>query len=162
MINRFFKKTSLLVALLMVCGVAGLRAQTLDEAITATSNEQYDKADQILQDLAKKSPSSKVYYRLGENTMLNFFADTISNSLKVVADEAKQQFEKGIALNASDPLNYVGLAKVAAYLGDQSTAAQMRVKAKSFLLPYKKVTKIPNAPEYAFTLAKLAESYIVF
>jgi tetratricopeptide (TPR) repeat protein len=30
------------------------------------------------------------------------------------------------------------------------------------LLPYKKVTKIPNAADYALTLAKLAESYIVF
>lgn len=150
------------MALLIVCGVAGLKAQTLDEAITATNNEQYDKAEQILQDLAKKSPSSKVYFRLGENTLLNFFADTISNSLKVVAAEAKQQFEKGIASNASDPLNYVGLAKVAAYLGDNQTAADMRQKAKSFLLPYKKVTKIPNPQEYAFTLAKLAESYIVF
>jgi len=162
MINRFFKKTSLILALLMICGVAGLRAQTLDEAITATNNEQYDKAEQILQDLAKKSPDSKIYYRLGENTLLNFFADTISNSLKVVAAEAKQQYEKGISLNANDPFNYVGLAKVASYLGDQATATQMRLKAKSFLLPYKKVTKIPNAPDYAFTLAKLAESYIVF
>jgi tetratricopeptide (TPR) repeat protein len=162
MINRFFKKTSLILILLFVCGVAGLRAQTLDEAITATNNEQYDKAEQILQDLAKKSPSSKVFYRLGENTMLNFFADTISNSLKAVAAEAKQQFEKGIAANASDPLNYVGLAKVAAYLGDNQAAADMRAKAKSFLLPYKKVSKIPNPQDYALTLAKLAESYIVF
>jgi tetratricopeptide (TPR) repeat protein len=79
-----------------------------------------------------------------------------------VAAEAKQQFEKGISLNANDPFNYVGLAKVAAYLGDQPTAVQMRQKAKSFLLPYKKVTKVPNAADYALTLAKLAESYIVF
>lgn len=162
MINRIFRNTSLILALLLLCGVAGLRAQTLDEAVRAMNNEQYDKADQILQDLAKKSPDSKIYYRLGENTLLNFFADTISNSLKVVAAEAKQQFEKGISLNANDPFNYVGLAKVAAYLGDQATAVQMRQKAKSFLLPYKKVTKIPNAPDYALTLAKLAESYIVF
>jgi len=162
MITRFFKKTFLILALLVVCGVAGLRAQTLDEAITAMHNEQYDKADQILNDLAKKTPDSKIYYRLGENTMLNFFADTISNSLKVVGAEAKQQFEKGISLNPNDPFNYIGLAKVASYLGDQQTAAQMRLKAKSFLLPYKKVTKIPNAGDYALTLAKLAESYIVF
>jgi tetratricopeptide (TPR) repeat protein len=162
MINRFYKKSFFLLTLLILCGVVGLKAQTLDEAITATNNEQYDKADQILQDLAKKSPSSKVYFRLGENTMLNFFADTISNSLKVVAAEAKQQFDKGISINANDPLNYVGLAKVAAYLGDQQTANEMRQKAKSFLLPYKKVSKIPNPQEYAFTLAKLAESYIVF
>ena len=162
MITRFIKKFSIVLMLLMVFGAAGLRAQTLEEAITATHNEQFDKADQILQNLAKSAPSSQVYYRLGENTMLNFMSDTISNSLKVVAAEAKQQFEKGIALAPNDPLNYVGLAKVASYLGDQRTADQMRAKAKSFLLPYKKVSKIPNPQEYARTLAKLAESYIVF
>lgn len=162
MISHLFKRTLFILALVMLFGVSGLKAQTLEEAITATNNEQYDKADQILLNLAKSAPSSKIYYRLGENTLLNFFADSISNSLKVVAAEAKSQYEKGISLNASDPLNYVGLAKVAAYLGDNATAEQMRAKAKGLLLPYKKVTKIPNAKEYAYTLAKLAESYIVF
>jgi tetratricopeptide (TPR) repeat protein len=162
MINRLFSKASVILTLLVLFSVAGLRAQTLEEAITATNNEQYDKADQILQNLAKTAPSSKIYYRLGENTLLNFFSDSISNSLKVIAVEAKQQFDKGIALSPNDPLNYVGLAKVASYLGDQKTATEMRAKAKSFLLPYKKVSKIPNPAEYAYTLAKLAESYIVF
>ena len=162
MITRFIKKISIVLTLIMVLGAAGLKAQTLEEAITATHNELFDKADQILQNLAKSAPSSQIYYRLGENTMLNFMSDTISNSLKVVAAEAKQQFEKGIALAPNDPLNYVGLAKVASYLGDEQTADQMRSKAKSLLLPYKKVSKIPNPQEYARTLAKLAESYIVF
>lgn len=162
MITRFIKKTSIALTLIMVFGAAGLKAQTLEEAITATHNEQFDKADQILRNLAKSAPTSQIYYRLGENTMLNFLSDTISNSLKVVAAEAKQQFEKGIAISPNDPLNYVGLAKVASYLGDQKTADQMRLKAKSFLPPYKKVSKIPNPQEYARTLAKLAESYIIF
>jgi tetratricopeptide (TPR) repeat protein len=162
MINRFFIKTSIILVVAMICNFTGLKAQTIDDAITATNNEQYDKADEILLNLAKSAPSSKVYYRLGENILLNFFSDSISNSLSVVAAEAKAQFEKGIALTPNDPLNYVGLAKVAAYLGDQSGADQMRVKARSFLAPYKKVTKIPNPKEYAYTLAKLAESYIVF
>ena len=162
MITPFLKKTFLILALIVISGVAGLKAQTLDEAITAMNNERYDKADEILQDLAKKSASSKIYYLLGENTLLNFFADTISNSQKAVMAEAKGLFDKGIALNANDPFNYIGLAKVASYSGDQQSATQMRLKAKSFLLPYKKVTKIPNAADYALTLAKLAESYIVF
>jgi tetratricopeptide (TPR) repeat protein len=162
MITPFLKKTFLILALIVIGGVAGLKAQTLDEAITAMNNERYDKADEILQDLAKKSASSKIYYLLGENTLLNFFADTISNSQKAVMAEAKDLFDKGIALNANDPFNYIGLAKVASYSGDQQSATQMRLKAKSFLLPYKKVTKIPNAADYALTLAKLAESYIVF
>jgi tetratricopeptide (TPR) repeat protein len=162
MITRLLKKASLILTLVMLFGVAGIQAQTLEDAITATNNEQFDKADLILQSLAKSAPSSKLFYRLGENTMLNFFSDTISSSLKVITEEAKQQFEKGIAISPSDPLNYVGLAKVASYAGDQAKATQLRAKAKSFLLPYKKVSKIPNPQEYAYTLAKLAESYIVF
>ena len=162
MINSLFKKASVILTLLVLCSISGLKAQTLEDAIIATNNEQYDKADQILQSLSKSAPSSKVYYRLGENTLLNFFSDSISNSLKVIAIEAKQAFDKGIALSPNDPLNYVGLAKVASYLGDQKTATDMRAKARSFLLPYKKVTKILNPQEYAYTLAKLAESYIIF
>ncbi len=162
MINRFFIKTSLILVFTVVCSVTGLKAQTIDDAITATNNEQYDKAEEILQALAKSAPTSKVYYRLGENTMLNYFADSISNSLSVVAAEAKKYYEKGISLTPNDPINYVGLAKVASYMGDNQTADQMRVKARSFLPPYKKITKIPNPQEYAYTLAKLAESYIVF
>ena len=38
----------------------------------------------------------------------------------------------------------------------------MRTKAKSYLLPYKNIKKmVPPAPEYAFALAKIAESYII-
>ncbi len=162
MISYFFKRTFVVLAVVVLCGASGLKAQTIEAAITATQNEQYDKAEQILLDLTKSAPTSKVYYRLGENTLLNFFSDTISNSPKIVAAEASGYFEKGIALTPNDPINYVGLAKVSAYLGDNTKAAELRAKAKSFLLPYKKVTKIPNPQEYAYTLAKLAESYIVF
>ncbi len=164
MINRFFIKTTAILSLVLISSLTGLRAQTtdLDKAITATKNERYDRADSILQIVAKNAPTSKVYFMLGENTLFNFFSDSISNSLKAITTEAKEYFNKGVTLNANDPLNYVGLARVASLTGDKNTAEQMRLKAKSFLLPYKKVSKIPNPKEYAYTLAKLAESYIVF
>ena len=94
--------------------------------------------------------------------MLDYFADTISNSLTEYTSKAKETFQKGVNANQSEPLNYVGLAKVANYLGDENTAAEMRAKAKSYLPAYKKITKkmIPPAKEYAFALAKIAESYI--
>ena len=51
------------------------------------------------------------------------------------------------------------MAKVAFYLGDDKTAAEMRAKARGLLLPYKNLKRInPPAPEYAFALAKIAES----
>jgi tetratricopeptide (TPR) repeat protein len=66
-----------------------------------------------------------------------------------------------VEANPNDPLNYIGLAKVAYFTNDAKTAAEMRAKAKSLLLPYKNIKKIsPPAKDYAFALAKIAESYI--
>jgi len=141
---------------------SNIQAQDLNSAILLTRSEQYDKAESMLQELIKKEPgNSKNYFHLGENYLLGYFADTISNSLAVATKEAKEIYQKGVSANPNDPLNYIGLAKVASYLGDENTAIQMRAKAKSFLLPYKKIKKIsPPAKEYAYTLAKIAESYI--
>jgi tetratricopeptide (TPR) repeat protein len=137
-------------------------SQDIDAAIQLSRSEQYDKAEIALKELIQKEPAnSKNYFYLGENYLLDYFSDTISNSLAVAAKLAKETYEKGVSANPNDPLNYVGLAKVAYYLNDDKTAEEMRAKAKSFLLPYKNIRKIvPPAKEYAFTLAKIAESYI--
>ncbi|NSW94142.1 MAG: tetratricopeptide repeat protein, partial [Bacteroidales bacterium] len=141
---------------------ANLNAQDLNSAIQLTRSEQFDKAAEALNALIKKEPNnSKYYFYLGENHLLEYFNDTISNSLVVATKAAKEVFEKGVSANPNDPLNYVGLAKVAYYLGDDKTANEMRAKARSFLLPYKKIKKIsPPAKDYAYALAKIAESYI--
>jgi tetratricopeptide (TPR) repeat protein len=162
--NKLSFKSVLLIAgiFCMLFGI-NVKAQTLTNAITYSKNEQYDKADSLFQQLIKAEPgNSKLYFYYGENTLLNFFSDTISNSLTVVAKDAGDLFNKGVTVNASDPLNYVGLAKVAFYVGEDAKAQDMRNKAKSLLPPYKKASKILNPKEYAFTLAKLAESFIRF
>jgi tetratricopeptide (TPR) repeat protein len=157
-------KSALLLAVLFcsVC-VGSLKAQTLSEAITCTKNEQYDNAEELFKKLIKSDPvNSKIYFFNGENILLNYFSDTISNPLNIAAKEAKDLFDKGVSVNPAEPLNYVGLARVSFYLGDNAKADEMRAKAKSLLPPYKKVSKIPNPKDYAFTLAKIAESYIRF
>jgi tetratricopeptide (TPR) repeat protein len=162
--NKYNFKMNLLVAVffIMVCGMS-VQGQTLDGAITLQKNEQYDEAEKLFQQLIKAEPgNSKLYFHYGENSLLNYFADTISNSLAATAKEAADLFNKGVTANATDPLNYVGLAKVAFYQGDKAKADEMRAKAKSLLPPYKKVTKIENPQAYAYTLGKLAESYIRF
>jgi len=163
MIMRSIKWKLLPAALIcMVCGT-GLKAQSLQEAITFTKNEAYDKAEAMFQQLIKSEPgNSKLYFHYGENVLLNFFADTISNSLTASTKEAADIFNKGIQANASDPLNYVGLARVAFYQGDAAKADELRTKARSLLPPYKKITKIADPKNYAYTLGKLAESYILF
>lgn len=163
MIKINFKSALLSAGILCTLCVGGLKAQTLGEAITYTKNEQYDKAEELFQQLTKNDPAnSRNYFYYGENTLLNYFSDTISSPLNIAAKEAKALFDKGVAANPAEPLNYVGLARVAFYLGDDAKAEEMRVKANSLLPPYKKVTKIANPKDYAFTLAKIAESYIRF
>jgi tetratricopeptide (TPR) repeat protein len=160
--KRLILRPAIFLAILLTGFSFNIKAQDLKTAISLTKSEQYDKALAMYQDLIKKEPAnSKNYFFLGENYLLDYFADTISNSLTVAAKSAKEIYEKGVSANASDPLNYVGLAKVAFYTGDTKTAADMRAKARSLLLPYKNIKKIvPPAPEYAFALAKIAESYI--
>jgi tetratricopeptide (TPR) repeat protein len=155
------KPAVLLAGVFAFLTINNLKAQDLAAAIQLTRSESYDKAKEMYQELVKKEPgNSKNYFYLGENYLLEYFSDTISNSLVVTMKDAKEAYDKGVSANPSDPLNYVGLAKVASYLGDEAKADEMRAKAKSFLLPYKNIKKInPPAQDYAFALAKIAESY---
>lgn len=160
--KRLILRPAILLAGFLTAFSVNIKGQDLAAATLLTRSEQYDKAQAMFQELIQKEPAnSKNYFFLGENYLLDYFADTISNSLTVAAKAAKEVYQKGVNANASDPLNYIGLAKVAFYQGDVKTAAEMRAKAKSFLLPYKNIKKIvPPANEYAFALAKIAESYI--
>lgn len=155
------KKGVLLTGACSALLAISLQAQDLNSAIQLTKSESYDKAAEAYKALVQKEPgNSKNYYYFGENYLLEYFSDTISNSLAAATKAAKEMYDKGVSANASDPLNYVGLAKVAYYLDDDAKANEMRNKAKSFLLPYKSLKKInPPAKEYALTLAKIAESY---
>ncbi len=160
--KRLILKPGLLLAGLTALFTINLQAQDLASATLLTRSEQYDKAEEMLKQLIQKEPgNSKYYFYLGENYLADYYADTISNSLTVAVKSAQEYYDKGVKANPNDPLNYIGLAKIAGFANDEKTAAEMRAKAKSFLLPYKNIKKIvPAAPEYAFTLAKIAESYI--
>ena len=160
--KRLFLKPGLILAGLLTVVALNSKAQDLNSATALTRSEQYDKAEAMFKELISKEPAnSKNYFFFGENMLADYFADTISNSLTVATQAAKDMFEKGVNANPNDPLNYIGLAKVAFFQGDDKTAGEMRAKAKSFLLPYKNIKKInPPAKDYAFTLAKIAESYI--
>jgi tetratricopeptide (TPR) repeat protein len=155
------KKGVLLTGALSVLLAFTVQSQDLTSAIQLTKSESYDKAADMYKALIQKEPgNSKNYFFYGENYLLEYFSDTISNSLAVATKAAKDMYDKGVSANPNDPLNYVGLAKVAYYLSDDATADAMRAKARSFLLPYKNLKKInPPAKDYAFALAKIAESY---
>ncbi len=160
--KRLILRTAVLLTVIFTVFSVNIQAQDLNAAILLTRSEQYDKAEAMFKELIQKEPTnSKNYFFLGENYLLDYFADTISNSLSEASKLADNIYHKGVEANPNDPLNYVGLAKVAYYQNDDKTAAEMRTKARSLLLPFKNIKKIvPPAKEYAFALAKIAESYI--
>lgn len=151
----------LLTGLLSLFILNNIQSQDLATAVSYTKSEQFDAADEIFKKIIQNEPNnSKAFYFYGENRILDYFSDTISNSLVTTTNQAKEIFNNGVEVNPSDPLNYIGLAKLAFYNGNNSEADQLRARAKSLLPPYKKVKKILNPKDYAFALAKIAESYI--
>jgi tetratricopeptide (TPR) repeat protein len=151
----------ILAGLLSIITINNIVSQDLNTAITYTKSEKYDAADEIYKKIIQNEPNnSKAYFFYGENRILNYFSDTISNSFFETSNEAREIFNKGVAVNSSDPLNYIGLAKVDFYNGKDSDAEKLRAKARNLLPPYKKVKKILNPKDYAYALAKIAESYI--
>jgi len=156
-LNRIF----LLTALLSTCISSYIHSQDLATAVRYTKSEQFDTADSLFHQLILKEPgNSKAFFFYGENRILNYFSDTISNSLIATANQVKEIFGNGVKADTSNPLNYIGLAKLAFYLGNDREAERLRAKAKGLLPPYKKVSKITNPQDYAYALAKIAESYI--
>lgn len=154
-------KPFVLLASLVLVFAYNTKSQDLQSAINLTKNEQYDEAEAAYQKLIQNEPNnSKHYFYYGENVLLNYFADTISNSLKLATDQARDIYNKGVSADSVNPLNYIGLAKISYYLNEDQAAEKFRKKAKKLLPPYKKVSKIANPQDYAFTLAKIAESYI--
>ena len=103
-----YLKSGLVLGTILAGLLAGgtLQAQDLASAKLLTNGEKYEQAEQALNQLIQKDPSnSKAYFYLGENYLLDYFSDTISNSLSDYTSKAKAAFEKGVNANASDPLN---------------------------------------------------------
>ena len=153
----------LTVVALLTVAVFNVEAQNLNTAIQFTKSEQYDKADELLKQLIQREPSNSInYFYLGENYLLDYYSDTISNSFTIAVNNARETFQKGVDVGPNEPLNYVGLAKIAHYQGNEQLAEEHRTKARSLLPPVpKNIKRIqPSAPVYAFTLAKIAESYV--
>src|SRR5450759_1857852 len=143
--KRLILRPAIFLAVLLTGFSFNLKAQDLAAARALTKSEQYDKALAMYQQLIQKEPTnSKNYFFLGQNYLLDYFADTISNSLTVAAKSAKEIYQKGVNANAADPLNYVGLAKVAFYLNDNKTAVEMRTKARSLPVSYTHLTLPTN------------------
>lgn len=114
-------------------------AQTLQDAIIKTQNENYAAAGSDFATIVSKEPSKgENYFYYGEN----FFGN---NDL----EGANAQYQKGTELNATYPLNYVGLGKVLLYKGKEAEAKAMFYKAATL-----------GANKNTEVMRKTAEAYI--
>ena len=90
----------------------GANAQTLQEAIKYTDNEQFETATRAFKSLLKGQPSNgDIYYYLGENYFKNEDADS-----------ASYYYKKGIETAPTSPLNYVGQGKLMQFEGKVTDA----------------------------------------
>lgn len=114
-------------------------AQTLQDAITKTDNERYSSAAADFRALiAKEANKGENYFYYGENFLK-----------KGDLDSANIFYQKGADLNATYPLNYVGLGKVLWYKGKTAEAKTQFYKAATL-----------GANKNTEVMRKTAEAYI--
>lgn len=131
------KKITLLSTGLVLAGSSF--GQTLQEAITKTDNERYAAAAEDFKSLIAKEPNKgENYFYYGEN----FFKD---GNL----DSANYFYQKGADVNATNPLNYVGLGKVLFFNGKTQEADAHFFKAATL-----------GANKNTEVMRKTAEAYI--
>ncbi len=114
----FFKMKQVFNAAL-ICMAGALGAQTLQENITKTENENFEKAAAGFRALLAKEPTK------GENYF--YYGENFYRSGDV--DSASLQFNKGIEQNATNALNYVGAGKVLLQQNKIADAKTMFYKA---------------------------------
>lgn len=114
-------------------------AQTLNDAIRMTENEQYESAEKVFEKLILAEPTNgNYYYYFGEN----YFKNDLT-------DKAKAIYQKGIDVNPNNAINYVGLGKIQYTLGNLTEANGNFFKAKTI-----------SQSKSAAILKEIAEVYI--
>jgi len=157
-VTRIIKKTFIGASMLVIGGVAS--GQDLNSALNMTYQEQFDAANTAFNALSAKEPANgKYYYYSGENQLASYFIDPTNIPFEAIAKKAVERYNKGIAANPNEPLNYVGLGKVALIQNNKTLADENFTKAQTFL-PAKKVKSALTKPEQATLLVRLAEAYV--
>ncbi|MGC9151492.1 MAG: tetratricopeptide repeat protein [Microbacter sp.] len=137
------------------------KAQTLDNAIALTHSEQFIAAEKAFQSLISQQPQDgNNYFHFGQFYIQRYLADTAAVSLKKSIGEASDQFNQGIKVDPTNPLNYVGLAEMALFQKDSVKAHRYFAQAED-LLPgkHKKIKMEKN--QQADVYVKMADAYVL-
>ena len=135
------------LALLLVTGFA--KAQTLQEGIRLTENEQYANAKSVFLKLIAAQPT------VGDNYF--YFGDLL---LKMDdADSAMIVFQKGVNIEPSNPLTHVGLGRALMYSGKMEEGIKELSTAENLIIAQsgKKGTLTPQ--RQAIIYCEMAETY---
>lgn len=105
------KKVVMSVAATFVLSFAS--AQTVAEGINYLDSHKYAKAKEVFNQLIAKSPSAENYFYLGNAYLVQFEPNF---------DKAKENFDKGLALDSKSYLNKIGLAAIKIGKGQKASA----------------------------------------
>ena len=154
-------KTLTPICIVLFIGTNSFAQQDLNSAIKLTASEQFESARNMFKQLVKKdSTNGDLYYFYGENYLKEYFTDSASIIFEENSKPAAKLFNTGIKVDPSNPINFVGLGKIALYSRDLENAKKYFANAES-LLPSRSNRKSPVAPpKQALTYMKIAEAYI--
>jgi len=108
----------LILPVLLISGFT-LSAQNLEEAKRLTLNEQFEASSSSFRKLVEKEPAK------GDNWF--YYGENLLKSEN--QDSAKILYSQGASNEAANPLNYIGLGKIAKLEGRQDEASQLFAKA---------------------------------
>ena len=145
----------------LVIGTAAVAQPSINAAIKLTSSEQFESAGKLFKDLLNKEPNNgDIYYFYGENYLKEYFTDSASIIFEEISKPAAELFRTGMKVDSLNPINYVGLGKIALYGHNLVDAKKYFIQAES-LLPSRSNRRSPVLPpKQALTYMKIAEAYI--
>ncbi|MBP1638547.1 MAG: hypothetical protein H6Q17_130 [Bacteroidetes bacterium] len=146
---------------LWVAGVSITKAQTLQDAIRFTQSEQFENANKAYQTLIGQQPQNGTnYFYYGEYYIRKYLADTLAVNIKKATADASKTFEKGASVDATNPLNFIGLAESALFLRNTAKAKDYIAQAKALLPSKQHKVKMPKEIQ-ATAYVKIAEAYVI-
>ncbi|MFM9946133.1 MAG: hypothetical protein ACKVQB_12965 [Bacteroidia bacterium] len=126
------------------------QAQSLKETMRMAENERFESAKSSFRNLVIAEPNNgNIYYYFGETYFNQSLVIRDTSFAKILKDSAKQMYKKGSEVEPLNPLNFVGLGKVAWY-------NKYINEADAYFNQALTMTKNKNAT----VMIKIAEAYI--
>jgi tetratricopeptide (TPR) repeat protein len=160
--SRLSKAAGLFIGILLTIPfINRVEAQDLQSAILLTRSERFAAANVVYNQLIQKNPNDgKSYYYFGNNYLQKYFSDTLTISFKEMADSATTIFQKGIQVDPTSPLCFVGLGEIALIRNDVPKAQQYFAKAIALLPSKANKTSTVTTADQALVYIRMASAYV--